>query len=94
MSYSNLIGDEVYWGSPCCEDFHTIVDVKEEDDNVELIMEDHVKQKSVLIPKQDLDKYIQEEYVEFTRKLPNGYGLEVLISCGEQAVRWAESSGE
>ena len=91
MSYSNLIGDEVYLGSPCYEEFHTIVDYWGAGDNVELHLERNGSVKSVSIPKQDLDKYLKEEYVEFIAKDSKGLKLQVLVSCGKQAESWAES---
>ena len=85
MSYSNLIGDEVYWGSPCHEEFHTIVDVCGAGSNVEIHLKRHGKVTPVIISKQDIDKYIKEEYIEFV----NDSKVQVLKSCAYQQSEWA-----
>jgi hypothetical protein len=90
MSYQDLIGEEVFWGSPCYEEFHTITDVKEEEDDVVLYLGRHEREFFTKIEKQDLDKFIENEYVEFIRKFPDGLALEVLVTCGEQSQRWME----
>ena len=87
MSYSDLIGEEVYFGSPCIEEFYTIVDYWGAGSNVEIHLERHGKVTPVIISKQDIDKYINEEYVEFVKDSK----VQVLKSCGYQQDQWAES---
>jgi hypothetical protein len=88
MSYQNLIGDEVYYGSPCYEEFHTILDVKEEGEFVLLHLGRYGEECFTKIEKQDLDKFMENEYVEFMVSRPKGLSLQVLITSGEQVKRW------
>jgi len=90
MSYQDLIGEEVFWGSPCYEEFHTITDVKEEDDVVVLYLGRYGTESFTKIQKEDLDKFIENEYVRFIRKFPDGPALEVLVTCKKQAQIWTE----
>lgn len=88
MSYQNLIGDEVYWGSPCYENFEVIESVQEEGNLVKVSFE---SEKFTRIPKEDLDLFLKNDEVQFVRKYSDGLALESMITCGKQAEIWAES---
>jgi len=77
MSYQDLIGDKVYWGSYGYEHLHTITDIEEENDIVVIYMDTHYFTK---IQKEDLGKFIENGYVEFIRKFSDGPAFEVLMT--------------
>jgi hypothetical protein len=87
MEYSNLIGEEVYCGSPCIEEFYAIDEINETSNGVEIVMSTSYRKKTINITKEDVDNFLKEEYIEFV----NDSKVQVLKSCAYQQDEWVES---
>ena len=90
MNYKDLIGDEVYCGSPFYEEFNVIKNVEVSGDSVHLHLINLNKIRQVVLEKQDLDKFVEQGYVEFMVKSEKGLALECLMSCHQMYVRSCE----
>jgi hypothetical protein len=75
MNYQELIQEEVYSGKPNDEHFYVIEKVTLSPFTVTIVMEDFNKHKSITLSKEQVDKFVKDEYIE--------YAGEVLMTCGK-----------
>jgi hypothetical protein len=82
MSYQDLIGEEVYFGVYGYEEFHYIAAIEEQWDSVVISLERHRSKINIKISKENVDKFLAEEYVELVYE-DKSYVLRSCFSMSE-----------